>query len=145
MKLVDGIFYLAHRNLFTLTHHSLVLLGLIGNVAAQCAVTPFGGLLVGAELYDVGLVVMLGLGQAGCFRTRERGFSRNALHIATKLAACHVGSPLGHQAVGHELAAGYGYESLKTVTRGMIKTHDASAYASARRVVVGGHKGRTPA
>ncbi len=69
---------------------------------------------------------------------RQRNLGGATLHVPSQFLAGKVGSPLSHKTVSHQFTSGYGYESLETVAAGMIKTHNASAYASAGRVIVGG-------
>ncbi|GFI66791.1 hypothetical protein IMSAG192_00313 [Muribaculaceae bacterium] len=61
-------------------------------------------------------------------RARQRYFGSRARSFLTEFSHCHIGGPLGHQTVCHELSAGNGDEALYAVAYGMIQTHDASRY-----------------
>ena len=74
----------------------------------------------------------------GLTRSRQRLFCRDARLGISELAADGIGRPLGHQAIGHQLAAGDGDKPVHAVARGVIEQHDAPADVPSARVVVVG-------
>ena len=70
----------------------------------------------------------------------QRGFGRGTGGGVSQLTTDGVGGPLGHQAIGHQLAAGDSNEAFHTVTLGMVEQDDAAADAAPVGIVIAGHQ-----
>ena len=73
-------------------------------------------------------------------RTGKRFIHGSTRLINTKFLAGQIRSPLRHQAVSHQLAAGNSYKTRHTVTCLMIQQYDAAADVTAGRIIVGSHQ-----
>ena len=112
LMVVYELLYIAARYTLTLAHQRL---GSHGSMAAERLV-------------------------AAHFGVWQRRDGSLALTLYVELLAHLVGSHLGHESVGHELAASDGDEARQSVSHLMVQTHDASAYAATRGVVVACHE-----
>ena len=74
-------------------------------------------------------------------RAGQSLFRRHARCGVAELTADGIGGPLGHQPVGHQLAAGNGDKPVHAVTFGVIEQHDAAADVTPARIVIAGDKG----
>lgn len=139
-EVFECILHLADRNLLAFAHQAVLDRIRAVDARGQRPVagdrrTPLGNGLVAGLAID--LLAALG-------RARQRDLGRAALPVVADLLADEVGGPLGHQAVGHQLAARDGDEALHPVARGVVEQHDAAADRTATRIVVRGHQRTHP-
>ena len=139
IEVFDGIFHFTHSHLFTFTHKCIVVDVGPGHILAQRAMTPFCGSECHLFAHAVGLLLAsLTLLE---FRPIEWCGGCGALLVDVKFAASHIGGPFCHQTIGHEFTACDGDKSGYSVALFVVEAHYAAADVSARRIVVGSHKG----